>query len=140
MGEVRVEDDFEMSADALWAALKDFGSVDWVPGNPEVELRGEGIGMVRVISIPPLPDAEERLDEIDDANRTVRYSIDGKSPMPVTAYRASMSVQDLGEGRCHFIWSSTWEPDGVSLEDATKAVKSLYKAVLPKMKAFLESQ
>ena len=34
MSEFRMDGDFEISADALWGAVRDFGNVSWLPGDP----------------------------------------------------------------------------------------------------------
>jgi len=60
--------------------------------------------------------------------------------MPVCDYRATMKVVDLGGGRSRLEWSSTWEPDGVSEEQARAAVQAVYTGVLGVMKANLEQR
>ncbi len=130
MGHHQVAGEIAMSADALWRLLCDFGEVSWLPGNPDYECEGEGIGMIRTIRTPPLPTVRERLESIDEENRTVHYRVLDGNPMPVDDYQASMQVVDLGDGRSRLVWSSTWEPKGVSEEEARKAVDDLYTGVL----------
>jgi hypothetical protein len=60
--------------------------------------------------------------------------------MPVRNYHATMKVVDLGGGRSRLEWSSTWEPDGVSEEQARAAVEGMYTGVLGVMKANLEQR
>lgn len=130
MARYQIEGEIEMSADALWRVLCDFGEVGWLPGNPDYESEGEGVGMIRTIRTPPLPTVRERLDAIDEENRAIHYRVLDGNPMPVDDYRASMKVVDLGEGRSRLVWSSTWEPKDVSEEKARKAVDGLYTGVL----------
>jgi hypothetical protein len=130
MASYQIEGDIEISADALWSLLCDFGEVSWLPGNPDYESEGEGVGMVRTIRTPPLPTVRERLDAIDEEGRAIHYRILDGNPMPVDDYRASMTVVDLGDGRSRLVWSSTWAPKDVSEADARKAVHELYSGVL----------
>ncbi|MBW2315642.1 MAG: SRPBCC family protein [Deltaproteobacteria bacterium] len=130
MASYEIEGDIEMSADALWRVLRDFGDVSWIPGNPDYESEGEGVGMVRTIRTRSLPTVRERLDAIDEESRTVHYRVLDGNPMPVDDYRASMRAVDLGKGRSRLVWRSTWEPKDVSEEDARKAVHGLYSGVL----------
>jgi hypothetical protein len=60
--------------------------------------------------------------------------------MPVRDYRATMRVIDLGESRSRLEWSSTWEPEGVSEQDARKSVKGIYAVVLATMQTKLEQR
>ncbi len=138
MAEYSTEAEFELSADALWAAVRDFGDVSWLPGKPKFSSEGEGPGMIRTLHISPIPTVREQLDGIDDEGRAISYRIIEGIPMPVKDYRASMQVVDVGEGRSRLIWSSTWEPDGVTQEKAAKVVANMYDNVLKSMKSKLE--
>jgi hypothetical protein len=132
------EGTFRLSADVLWAAVRDFGDVSWLPGRPTVSLEGDGPGMIRTIDTPPIPTVREQLDTIDDESRSIVYRVIEGIPMPVNDYRASMQVVDAGEGRSRLIWSSTWEPDGITQEEAAKVVANMYTSVIGIMKTNLE--
>jgi len=138
MSEYRTEADFEISGEALWAVVRDFGNVSWLPGDPDFESEGEGVGMIRTIRTPPIPTVREQLDAIDEDGRAIHYRVIEGMPMPVRDYQAIMKVIDLGEGRSRLEWSSSWEPDGVSEEEARAAVAGMYSGVLGVMKANLE--
>jgi hypothetical protein len=138
VAEFRTEGDFEISADALWGAIRDFGNLGWVPGNPDFDSEGDGVGMIRTIRKPPIPTVREQLNAIDEPGRAIHYSVLEGNPMPVRDYRAIMRVIDLGESRSRLEWSSTWEPVDVSEEDARKSVKGIYTVVLASMKRKLE--
>jgi hypothetical protein len=140
MSEFRIEGDFEISADALWGVVRDFGEVSWLPGDPDFEAEGDGVGMIRTIRTPPLPTVRERLEAIDEAGCAIHYTIIDGNPMPVCDYHATMKVVDLGGGRSRLEWSSTWEPDGVSEEQARTAVEGMYTGVLGVMKTNLEQR
>jgi len=140
MSEFQIEGDIEISVDALWGAIRDFGNVSWLPGDPDFESEGEGVGMIRTIRTGPLPTVREQLHEIDEENRLIRYAVIEGNPMPVRDYVGTMQAIDLGGERSRLVWSSTWEPDGISEEDATKAVHGLYAGVLAVMKANLEQR
>lgn len=138
MGEYRTQGEFEISADALWAAVRDFGEVGWLPGNPTYSSEGEGPGMIRTIDSPPIPTVREQLDAIDDDTRTIFYRIIEGIPMPIVGYSATMQVVDAGGGRSRLIWSSKWEPDGVTEEEAGNVVANMYKSIMGVMKTNLE--
>lgn len=138
MSEYRVETDLDLSADALWAKIRDFGDVSWLPGRPTCTCEGEGPGMIRTIAAPPLPTVREQLDAIIEAERTVHYRIVQGRALPVSDYAASMQVIEIGVGRSRLRWNSRFEPDGVSEEEAQSKVAELYRIVLRSMKRKLE--
>ncbi|MAE95196.1 MAG: hypothetical protein CL910_11100 [Deltaproteobacteria bacterium] len=138
MAEYSTEREFEMSAEALWAVVRDFGEVDWLPGNPTYSSEGTGPGMIRTIDMPPIPTVREQLEAIDEDERRVSYRILEGLPMPLTGYRAAMQVVDAGGGRSRLVWSSQWEPDGVTEEEARAVVANMYDSVMGVMKANLE--
>jgi hypothetical protein len=114
--------------------------VSWLPGDPDFESEGEGVGMIRTIRTPTLPTVREQLDAIDDDERAVHYRVIDGNPMPVLDYRAKMKAVDLAGGRSRFEWSSTWEPDGVTEEKALSFVAGVYTAVMGIMKKNLEKR
>jgi hypothetical protein len=140
MSEYRTEGDFEIPANTLWAVVSDFGDVSWLPGDPDFESEGEGVGMIRTIRTPPLPTVREQLDAIDEAGCAIHYRVIDGMPLPISDYEATMKVVDLGEGRSRLKWSSTWEPDGVTEEQAREAITAMYTGVLGVMKANLEKR
>jgi len=140
MSEYQTEGDFDLSADTLWATIRDFGEVSWLPGNPTCSCEGEGPGMIRTIDVPPIPTVREQLDAIDEAEHTIHYRVIQGLPMPVSHYRASMQVIDAGAGHSRLRWSSRFEPDGVSEEEAQSSVAGMYRSVLRAMKKNLEER
>jgi hypothetical protein len=129
-----------MSADALWAAVKNFGDVGWLPGRTTYSCEGEGVGMIRTIDAPPIPTVREQLEAIDEEKRAIHYRIIQGIPMPVKKYRACMRVSDLGGGRSSLEWSSEWEPDGVTEEEARAVMANMYNSVMGVMKKKLEAR
>ena len=138
MSEYQTEGDFDLSVDALWAAIRDFGEVSWLPGNPVFSSEGEGPGMIRTIDAAPIPTVREQLDTIDAAEHTIHYRVIQGLPMPVSDYSATMQVIDAGGNRSRLRWSCRFEPDGVSEEEAQSRVARMYRTVLRGMKKNLE--
>jgi len=140
MAEYSHAGEFELSADALWATVRNFGDVSWLPSNKRTtySTEGEGIGMIRTIDTPPIPTVREQLDAIDDDACKISYHIIEGVPMPITGYSASMQVEDIGNGRSRLIWGSQWEPDGVTEDEARAVVANMYNSVMGVMKVKLE--
>ncbi len=140
MTQYQASAEFAMSAESLWKTLRNFGDVSWLPGSPQPQFEGTGVGMIRSVVIPPLPIAREQLDGIDEEARTIRYHVIDGMPFPVKNYKASMQEVHLDEGRCRLVWSCSFEADGISEEEACQAIRELYDGVLTHSRENLESR
>lgn len=137
--EVAVSAEFDVPADTLWALLSDFGNLSWIPPVHRSELEGEGPGMIRRMYVTEdSPGIVERLDDLDQENRTVTYSVTANNPLPVDDYVATMVVTDTGAGRCRLDWSCTFEADGVTPEQAVAVVDGFYRALVAGIRAVVE--
>ena len=74
----------------------------------------------------------ERLLEHDNDGMAYSYSI-VESPLPVQDYRSTISVADEG-GKAKVTWRSSFEPKGISGEEAGKIVGGIYDAGLEALK------
>jgi hypothetical protein len=138
MVEVSIEREFDVSADELWAILADFGDISWIPGIQKVELEGEGVGMVRHVTAPGLPELHERLDAIDHEKMILDYSLPAVAYVQIKNYRARAQVVGLDAGRCRLVWSCRAEPDGVDEVQATTNTEAFYEMIMTWIGDFLE--
>ena len=124
MATATVAKEMDVSADALWALVEDFGNASWLPAGTEVTLEGEGVGMVRVMGGA----IREKLEACDPATKTLSYSIEDEGvPFPVTGYYATMVVEDLGSGSSRLTWSCKAEPKGDATDESVKAqIEGMY--------------
>ena len=103
-----VEQEIAASADAAWRRLADVGSVhEWGPGIRACRLEGRGAGAVRTLEIGAMT-FRERIEELDPATRTFRYSI-LEGPMPGRDYLATVRVSKAGPARARVSWSCRFE-------------------------------
>ncbi|MCB2174011.1 SRPBCC family protein [bacterium] len=68
----------------------------------------------------------EKLERLDDASKSLEYSI-VSGPLPVEHYRSTITVTKIGPDQCEVSWSSTFEPKGVSAEQAEEVISGIYK-------------
>ena len=137
MASISVERTLSASTDAVWNCTRNFGDVGWIPGASDtVELQGEGIGMTRIMGNPEGGRVYETLEAVDEAGQSITYTIGEGLPFPVSSYRATMTVTDDG-GKGHLTWSCEFEPDGVSAEEAGKAIEGMYQVMLGWVEDFL---
>ncbi len=138
MLEVTVERECGFDADQVWAVFADFGNVSWVPGVEKVELEGEGIGMIRHLSVPVFPPLHERLDSLDHEQKVLEYSIPTVEYIGVKDYHARAQVLELGPGRCRVTMSCRAEADGNSDAEAIAKVQGFYAAMLGWIEDYLK--
>ena len=136
MADMAVEQDYTSSADDVWKIIREFGSLDWMPGVESCELEGEGIGSVRKITMGGNV-VSERLETLDDDARTIAYSIQ-EGPIPVQNYLATISVTAT-DGGCHVDWTARFDtPDGVPAEAIADGLKGAYGGTLRALKKQLD--
>jgi hypothetical protein len=118
MADAAVVKEVPVSAERVWAAVRDFGDVSWIPGITGVDVDGDGPGMRRHIrgggDNPPVV---ERLISVDDAGRTIEYTIDENNPLPVASYVGTVTVNEAPGGST-IRWSAAYEPAGDEAEAA----------------------
>ena len=116
MADAAVVKDVPVAATKVWAMVRDFGNVSWIPAVTDVDVEGDGPGMRRHIhGGGDNPAVVERLLSLDDATRTIEYTIDENNPLPVTSYVGKVTVDEAPSGAT-LRWSATFEPAGDEAE------------------------
>ena len=122
---VKVSERIETGADRVWELLRDFGGISrYAAGIDRCEVEGEGVGAVRTLTMGAIS-LKERLEALDDAGRKLQYAI-VEGPLPLGDYLATIEVREEGDG-CTIDWSSTFEPVGVSEDQARGMVEGIYR-------------
>jgi hypothetical protein len=130
MVEVSIEREFDVDAEALWAMLANFGDISWIPSIEKVELEGDGVGMIRHVTAPGLPQLHERMDAIDHEQMILDYSVPEVAYLRVKNYRARARVTPIEAGRCRIHWSCRSEPYGISEEQASANSEAFYEMIM----------
>ncbi len=115
----------EVSADAVWKLISNFGDTSWMPAGTQVTLVGSGIGMERRIAAGPNKMIHERLEALDPSARTLTYAIPVNVPFPVTNYHATMKVRPSGAG-CELEWSARYDVAPAAEAEIEKTVQGMY--------------
>ena len=125
MGKFGVTETLAFPVDTVWALLRDFGNVSWVPGlGDSVRVEGEGVGMSRFFGAPGA-EIQETLVAFDDSAKTFSYEIPNNLPLPLDQYLATVQLTDLGAGQTQIEWSCEANPTGTE-EEAQAAVTGMY--------------
>jgi len=136
MTTIEVVRTFDATPKALWACVRAFGDVPWIGGGP-LEVRGEGVGQVRIFERPSGL-LHEQLTSLDDATRTLTYAIPVGMPFPASTYESTMTVAgDRGRGRLS--WSGRFEPEeGASAAAISEQIQRGYGAVMDRLAEHLK--
>lgn len=114
-------------ADRPWAVIRDFHALDrWHPLAQRCEASFEGTARVRKVEVGADAPLIERLEELDDDSMSQSYAL-VSGPIPVRDYLAVIRVKADDATSCTIEWSSTFEPDGVSEEDAVATIQNIYR-------------
>ena len=87
--------DLAASAEKVWALIGGFGG-SWHPLIARIKLTGTGVGQLRTIETVDGKVIVERLDAVDNAKRSYRYS--NVSGIPVSQYTGVLEVKPKGSG------------------------------------------
>jgi carbon monoxide dehydrogenase subunit G len=130
---VKVERELNAPVDKVWALLEDFGNLNWYPGWTDLETIGEGPGMTRRIHMEGMEPIDEILEAMDAASRSFSYTIP-KMPMPVSEYRAEVSLEPLDNGaRTLARWNCSAKPEGISETEGQAMLEGIYADMLAKL-------
>jgi carbon monoxide dehydrogenase subunit G len=112
MATIQKEFEVPAPAEAVWAALRDFGAVHEKLATGFVTgcvLEEEGA--VRVLTFANGMQARERLVTVDDAARRIVYSASGGR---ASHHNAAAQVVPLASERCRFVWTTDLLPDALA--------------------------
>ncbi len=119
---IRVTEELAAPAERAWSFIGDFGGLKrWHPAVRSCEVRGSGIGALRVVELDGWH-AVERLVEFDPTTFTLGYEmVDCGKPLLI-GVRGTMRLEPLSAGHCRIVWSSAMPADApVELESLLRA-------------------
>lgn len=131
--EVSREITVDSNAANVWSAIGPYCAIaDWYPGIETCTEENINGALHRRLKTAG---GDEFLEEqLDHNDQTMNYSyaiIEG--PLPVSGYESTLSVTESG-GKTTVVWSGSFEPNGVSEEEATEIVGGIYDTGLAAIK------
>jgi len=95
----------DVPSGAAWAAIRGIGGLDrWFPVIATCHVEGDGVGAVRTLGLVQGGSMEDRIEEIDDRARRLRY-VRFSHPLPVTSYKGTVVVRPAGTDKSELSWS-----------------------------------
>lgn len=130
----------DVPAETGWKVLRDFGSLlAWVKGGDvgTLECTGQGVGMVRDFTLPRFGTVQHRLDEVNEAEHAIRYSLTKGRPLDMKDYWTRISLTDTGRGQCRIDWRSEFEPhDGADPNEIADGLRGAYRDMSERLAAY----
>jgi mxaD protein len=135
--------------DKVWAAVKDFDSLDkWHPAIAKDEIvsgTNNKPGAVRALSIKDGPVIKEKLLSFSDATHSFTYKF-VETPFPIKDYVSTLHVKANKDGTSLVRWSGTFKrknpadnpPDAESDAAGVKLITGVYQGGLANLKKQLE--
>lgn len=114
------------TAEEVWAFAGGWTSLDNLAPKAIASILSNGneVGSFRKVKLK----GGGMVEEIMITKRDTSYSyIITKSPLPVSNYRSTLEVKDLGNGKSEFIWRSVFFAEGVSDAEAINIISGLYE-------------
>jgi hypothetical protein len=130
----RAETIIDRPADVVWARVRDFGDLSWVPRNEGCSLEGD----IRTITVKGADfKAYQQLLELDDEKRLQRYRTaeapEGAAKGPIPQLEGTLVVTPHGESSSLV----TWDVD--TTEQSVDYIRGEYQTGLDNLKAILEA-
>jgi hypothetical protein len=130
----RAETVIDRPAEEVWARVRDFGDLSWVPRNEGCSLEGD----IRTITVKGASfKAYQRLLELDEEKRLQRYCTaetpPGAEKGPIPQLEGTLVVTPQGESSSLV----TWDVD--TTEQAVDHIRGEYQTGLDNLKATLEA-
>ena len=135
--------------DQVWAAVKDFDSLDkWHPGfSKDVLVKGANNtkGTVRELTIKDGPSFKEELLHFSEKKHSYTYRIID-SPLPITGYKSTLTVKPAKDGATDVTWVGHFQrknpadapPEAESDAGVTKLITGVYQGGLNNLKKKFE--
>ena len=118
-------------ASRVWETLRKFDGVErYLPVVKSSAVKGSGDGAERICIVKMSHDQEpmileEKLLDVDEVNRSLRYIIVNSS-MTIDDYMGTMKVTELDESTCEVKWSSTFSAKGITENELVGMIKRIY--------------
>lgn len=117
-----------VDADTLWRDAGGFEAVgDWHPWLASVTADGDQPGSPRTAVTQEGGEQVERLDHVDAANRSYRYTM-VSTAMPVTNYVADFRIEPAGRQSSTVRWSSEFDVTSGDEADAVGMIEGFLTA------------
>ncbi len=118
------------SPSTTWKMIGNFNHLDvWHPVVVDSKLEGDTtcVGAVRLLTLGNGANITEKLTA--QSENSYSYTIT-ESPLPISGYESTISVSSTEDGKSVVKWTSNFDANGATDEEASKAILGIYDAGL----------
>ena len=125
------------STDAIWQVIGDFGTAgQYLFRIVNCTVEGEGVGAQRTLTSTDGSIIVECLESLDQAAHRLSYTL--LTDTPFRNCLTVMIVRDLGPYQSELEWSSTFEADGLPVDEAREMLEGALVVNCLALKQFME--
>jgi len=121
------------SAETTWKMIGDFNHLDvWHPvvvGSQLTQGNSQAAGAIRLLTLGNGATITEKLVSNNNALKSYTYAIT-TSPLPIADYVSTISVSEASDGKSTVTWSSSFDANGATDEEAINTISGIYDAGL----------
>ena len=134
MAKVESKVKLPVPARVVWNLVGGFNSVpEWHPAIVSSQVEHEGGSKRRRLTLAGGGEILEKLEEAEDSQCKYSYSI-VEAPLPISNYRATLSVREDDDGGSTVVWSSEFDTEAAQEDEMVKAVRGLYETGFENLK------
>jgi mxaD protein len=121
------------SPETTWKMIGNFNHLDvWHPvvvASKLLQGNGQTAGAERLLTLGNGATITEDLVSLNNGAKSYTYKI-VKSPLPIADYVSTIRVSPAADGKATVTWSSTFDANGASDEEAINTISGIYDAGL----------
>ncbi len=125
----------DAAPDTVWKLVGNFNALDvWHPAVAKSTMKGAGTkaGATRELTLGNGAKINEKLTAYSAVKHSYSYAITA-SPLPVKNYLSTLTLSPAGEGKTLVKWSSTFDANGASDDEAKKVIEGVYDGGLARI-------
>ena len=138
MVDFKVEHEYPVTAAKVWSVLSDFTDMSWA-GMANMELEGEGIGMLRKIELGLPEPVTEQLLTLDHEALSFSYTIVSGNPLPVNDYQTGAKVITVDDNHCRVEWWCQCQSEEMADQDVAALLSDSYAGLLKTLAGHLDA-
>jgi len=137
MTQVSCKITINVSTDAVWQVISDFGATDqYLSEFVTCTVKGEGVGALRMLTSADGNSIIERLETWDEVGHQLSYAL--LTETPFRNCLTTMVMHDLAPNQAELEWSATFQADGIPVSEAVEMLEAALSANCISLKQFME--
>ena len=141
MRTVIYEHEISVPVSAAWGVFSDFAAfAEWNAMPVQLQIAGSGVGMTRTMDIEGIGRISERLDELDEDNMQLAYTLVEGTPLGMVEYHAEVALSAAGDARTLIKWHGEFDGSaGADLDEMAANLAGSYQGMSRALEEFTQA-